>query len=315
MPRVVDLRLAKLLQERDIDVAELATHLDVSEATVRAYIRNRWTVLDRTVLERLADFFQCDAGSLIETTESHFFDPFRPPPGVEKSTPPKCIFLRRPDAETEQSGRKRSYRDNRAIELVETLLQNSVEGLVGMEYASTGPDDNQHFSQNCVVVGSPMVNPAAEKAICRIFGAEPLGPGQSAKLPFSFRVAANAALRDSSVVEASLSTGQGIWLREENELVEADHWPPEEFRRLRIKRGRDCGVVLVMNHRPAGQSGNLRKLIVLGGFTGAATEAAAKALVDHYRDLDPREGTDPVWGVIEVFYHKPARNTTRTILN
>jgi hypothetical protein len=51
------------------------------------------------------------------------------------------------------------------------------------------------------------------------------------------------------------------------------------------------------------------KVIVLSGSGGVGTEAAARAVVDQYRDLEPRD-QEPVWGVVEVLYRKSAGSTT-----
>jgi hypothetical protein len=315
MPREVELRIESLLQELapGTTKVELAKLLGVSEGTLRGYIENRWTVLDRTVLERLADFFECEVTSLLRTTHSRFFDPFRTLSAKQRY--PTCAYLRRPDADLMRTERPVAYRDNQAIDHVATLLRDCVEGIVAdWSRASTPQEFEERLSENCVVVGSPMVNPASEMAICRCFGAKPFDSGQAAQIPFAFRTATAPRAAASSVVEKSTNEKVGIWLKEVGQLVEADAWPREEFRRLRIKKGRDCAVVVVMNHHPVEPLGYVRKLVVLSGFGGVGTEESAKALVDHYRDLEPREVGVPVWGLIEVFYRKPANSTKREIL-
>jgi hypothetical protein len=318
MPRQVDLRLEALLDEFAPETrrVELAGRLGIGEATLRAYVENRWTVLDRTVLERLADFFQCDAGTLLATTESRFFDPFKTLSGTE-SFPgsPTCLYVRRPDADRMSAGRSLAYRDHQAIKHAGVLLRDSIDGIAELEVSATTREQfDDHLRQNCVVVGSPMVNPAAEMAICHAFGVEPFTPAHNAKLPFTFRVAGTTA-QPSSIVEPTPDGKRGIWLREANELIGVDHWPREEFKRLRIKRGRDCAVVVVLNNVIASSpERSSRKLIVLGGFGGAGTEMAAKALVANYRDLEPFDNSGPAWGVIEVFYSKGANSTERTDL-
>src|SRR5260370_31830215 len=99
MSRQVDLRLEALMEEFAPETrrVELAERLGISEATLRAYIENRWTVLDRTALERLADFFQCDAGVLLTTTETRLFDAFKTLSGTEAFPgPPTGLYARRP---------------------------------------------------------------------------------------------------------------------------------------------------------------------------------------------------------------------------
>ncbi len=318
MPREAELRLEKLLTDKAPGTTrgELAVRLGVSEATLRGYIENRWTVLDRTVLERLADFFECDVAELLATTESGFLSPLRDPSRIGKYPGrPTCLYLRRPNADIPHNGRSVAYRDDRAIDRVTGLLRTFVDGALGIKDAATTPEQfGERLTQNCVSVGSPMVNPATEMAICRIFGAQPFDSAERANLPFVFKIPGKAAT-PSSVFEPSRDGKLGIWLRDEEALLEADAWPSEQFRRMRIDRGRDCAVIVVLNHRVADPVGGDRKLIVLSGFSGLGTEASASALVQHYRDLEPRGDLAFTWGVIEVFYRKQANDTDREILH
>lgn len=318
MPREVELKLESLLQELAPGTTrvELAERLGISEGTLRAYFENRWTVLDRTVMERLADFFRCDVSHLLTTSESNFFDPFRTLSGKERHPGrPTCLFLRRPDVHTQHTGRPVAFRDIRAMGHIITWLQDSVHGIAPIDDSATTPEQlEESLLQNCVMVGSPIVNPASEMAICRLFGVAPFNPDQSAKLPFAFKMGPTAATTPSSIVETAEDGKVGIWLRDEEQLLQADSWPREDFRKVRIKEGRDWALVVVSNHQTAGDSAPARKLVVLSGFGGVATEAAANALVRHYRDLEPRD-PGPVWGIIEVFYRKPADSTTRELLN
>jgi hypothetical protein len=316
MPCEADLNLESLLEEKapGTDIAELANRLGVSEATVRAYIENRWTVLDRTVLERLADILQCEVGSLLITKETAFFEAFRIP--SEEGTDPNCHYLGRPDREPIPIGRSVAYRDDRAIQAVATWLGDSVDTITGTQHSVKElPQFNDHLLHNCVVVGSPTVNPAAEMALCRVFGAEAFNAAHQTKMPFIFRVAPSAGSVPSALVEPSGDGKVGIWLRKENVLLQPDAWPPGEFRKMRIRKGRDYAVIVVLNHQQTSEPVRRRKLVILSGFGGVGTEAAALALVDRYRDLEPRDDDSYVWGVIEVLYRKPPQSTRRDILS
>ena len=264
----------------------------------------------------MADFFQCDVASLLTTTETRFFDPFRGVPGDDKcGNRPACLYLRRPDADAVRTGRPVALRDNRAIDHVAALLRDCVQESAGVEEsAGTREQFDNHLEQNCIVVGSPIVNPAAEMAICRAFCVEPFNPKANVQLPFTFKVAAQKNVEPSSILETSTDGKVGIWLRKEDEFLQASAWPREEFFRLRIREARDWAVVLVWNHQTADSSSNVRKLIVLSGFGGIGTEAAAKALVRHYRDLEPRDRL-PVWGIVEAVYRKPANSQVRELLD
>ena len=46
------------------------------------------------------------------------------------------------------------------------------------EPAKTAEKFEECLSENCVVLGSPMVNPASELALCHMFGVAPFAPAQ-----------------------------------------------------------------------------------------------------------------------------------------
>ena len=307
MPREIELTLEALLAERNMTQAQLAKRIGVSKGTVSAYCGNSWTVLDRTVLERMADVLRCDTGDLLMSHETSFFDPLR-------KQEPTCFYLRRPDAKRMNMGRPVGQRDNSAMGHVVKLMENTVVGMVSVEDFVTTPSEFEERAQNnCVVLGSPMVNKATEMALCRVFGAQAFDPAQVDQLPFQFRVAALLEnLPASSILQPAEK--QGIWLRDERELLQPDTWSHDEFYAKEIKKARDYGIIVVSNHRGV-DNGETRKLIVLSGFRGVGTEAAAIALADHYRDLEPRESECHVWGAIEALYNKLENNIHREFLS
>lgn len=306
MPQEVELRLQMLLAERQLTQAELAKRVGVSKGTMAAYCGNSWTVLDRTVLERLADVLGCEAGSLLTTHETPFFDPFRGP------DTPTCVYLRRPDSTKIEAGRPVGQRDSRAMDHVIKLLEDAVVGMVSLEdFAIAAADFEDRLRNHCVVLGSPWVNKAAEMAICRIFGIESFHPAQMQEMPFLFRAVGPEPPLKSTLIQIAPDQKPGIWLRDEKELLKSNAWPRDQFYATEIKKAQDCGVVVVCNH--LGADGKVRKLIALSGFRGVGTEAAAKALTEHYRDLEPRAKDQYVWGAIEVSYDKPAQSRHREI--
>ena len=113
MPREVELRLSEKIDSNGLNRAQVAKLVGVGEATITAYCKNRWTVLDRTVLEKLADLFQCEPTELLVNRESGFFEPFRAQAGEN----PECVYLRRPDAKKLESGRAVGHRDNLAMSI------------------------------------------------------------------------------------------------------------------------------------------------------------------------------------------------------
>jgi hypothetical protein len=308
MPREIQLQVESLLKQHGTTKTDLAKRLKISEGTFRAYVDNKWTVLDRTVMERMLDIFQCDVGSLLNVSENPFFDPF------QSDGTSRCLYLLRPNPdEMNSEGRAVGLFDNRAINHLGELLEDMVPGIVPQQGVATNPKEfSESLSKNCVAIGSPIVNPASEMAICRVFGVKPFDPSQSRNLPFTFKVTRDFPERPSSILERSLDGKEGIWLRSKGKLVEADALPKDEFRKRGIRRGRDCAVVIVSNHAEPNGSGRPRKLIVLSGSRGVGTEGAALALAEQYRDFEPR-GKEPVWGILEVIYSKPSHTETQTI--
>jgi hypothetical protein len=95
--------------------------------------------------------------------------------------------------------------------------------------------------------------------------------------------------------------------------VEANYKTPEEFAKWPTKKGKDCGLVFVVN-KPFATDREV-KLIVLAGFSGLGTLGAAKALVEDYRYLEPYSHERCVYGVVECWYSKAADSTARTFLD
>jgi hypothetical protein len=87
--------------------------------------------------------------------------------------------------------------------------------------------------------------------------------------------------------------------------VAADHKPADLFFNLPIKNGKDCGLVFVAN-KPFGTNHNV-KLIVLAGFSGIGTLAAARALIEDFRYLEPFGDESCVYGVVEGRFSKAAK--------
>lgn len=318
MPREVVLHFEDFVKAQEaagVDAALLAKKLDISLATLNSYRENRWTVLDRGVLERMADLFEFDVSSLVRTTESHFFDPLRQASGQGPSDKPTCLYLRRPDGDIAQNERPLAYRDNKAIDHVAALLRRGVEDLAEpLTSAETYAEFRKAVRQNCVVLGSPMVNPAAEMAICHAFGVNHSDPTARTKLPFTFRYRPRTEQGPSCIVESTPDGKLGIWLRRKDHLFEVDWWSHDQFRRMRINQGRDCAVLLVMNNKIE-EPPYTRKLIVLSGFSGAGTEMAARALKEHYRNMEPINNERVVWGIIDVSYQKDPGTTDREELS
>jgi hypothetical protein len=307
------LKLKQLLDEKrpGTNNTELARALRVSEATVRHYLDDRWTSVDRGILERFADFAQCDVRDMFETRPSPFWDAFSGPGN-------QCFYLRAEDRKQAGDGTQRVHRDDRALTLIAALIKDCAPATEVYERSVTTEDEFLQLAHdNVIVVGSPKSNPASEYGLSLIFGASPFSPNTTSPPPFRFVWHPSIRTPESTfgMLLEEPKARCGIWLHAERKVVVASYNPNEaEFRASRIKDGRDCGVVVLMNH--ADQSlGAAKKLIVLAGFTKVGTEAAARRLVSDFREMEPRNGETCVWGIVEAVFRKEAGRPETTIIH
>jgi hypothetical protein len=171
---------------------------------------------------------------------------------------------------------------------------------------------------NCIVVGAHHSNRACEVLISRHFNAKPFDsrPDNRQLIPFRFirgTYKHKSALNEVSRAE-STNKQVGIYSEEMGRIIaRVDYRPLDDFYRTRIDRGRDAAIVLVVN-KPFGTQKNV-KLVVLAGFARMGTVAAAKALREDYRNLEPISPNNETVGVIEALYTKPAGGDKRRLVS
>ena len=216
--------------------------------------------------------------------------------------------------------------DDEATLKISKFLREELPGFQ-MAYTrdhSTDKDENELVqlaqNENCIVIGSPKSNLACEILVSRLFGAKPFDSSQEnrKKIPFGFcwpedtrRADEDIVLRSSLTCSAAareeIKGGYGIALK--NLHIPVHYLPAEEYKKWHTKSGQDCGLVLVANS-PFGST-NRVKLIVLAGFSGVGTVAAAEALIRSFRALEPLPGECCVFGVVEAKYSKASGSENR----
>jgi hypothetical protein len=173
-------------------------------------------------------------------------------------------------------------------------------------------------SENCIVIGSPKTNTATEILLSEFFKAEPFNPDKDnrKKVPFGFcwtdrhPMVEKSSLTCSAFARKKTRNIPGIAIRN-GPHVPAHYRSPTAFYKWDTRDGRDCGLVFVAN-RPFGADRDV-KLIVLAGFSGTGTVAAARALVKDFRYLEPINDERCVYGVVECTYRKLADTDNRTL--
>jgi len=308
--------LAARLKSDQISKAELAKKLGVAPQTLTAMINDDWEYITRDAIERVADYLELKASELFKFETADFWKPIR--------EARSCTLLRGSDR-----GRIRSLDlqipryDKEATHVVENFLHDIFPDYNGGILADHQEDEAELLDrasrENCIVIGSPKSNAACEILISKFFHAEPFNGSQAnrRKIPFGFcwpdtnALVEKSSLTCSSLAQAETKGKPGIALKGVH--VAADYKPGEKFTEWstaggKEKYGRDCGLVFVANKAFGAKP---VKLIVLAGFSGIGTLAAAKALVRDFRDLEPRDDERCVYGIVEGRYTKAADSHLR----
>jgi len=296
--RALRTRLVDLLSDdQKASVGFTADSIGVADNTLRTLLRDDWDQLARETIERVCDRFGLEISELFELVSDNFWRPF------EESN--EYMVLRGDKA-------KDLPRDARARTIVTNYLADSFPSIAGTTRDGLA-DVNEIVeyvrSHNCIIVGSPQSNRVTEVVICRHFGATPFDPSDAnrQKLPVRF-VFPKARRQTSAMAEpwrAVFGGKSSVGLCDMNAerlLAKVDWWPRENFLRRTIARGRDAGLLLVIN-KPLETKKDV-KTIVLAGFSAMGTEAAAVALTREFRNLEPLSGARHVLGVLEAIYKK-----------
>jgi DNA-binding Xre family transcriptional regulator len=313
--RVLKIHLAEALkaQLEKYPKTDLAKKIGVSTGKMTAMMNDEWEYITRDAIERAADFLN------LTVVDIFHFEPVDFWKQIEQAQ--RCIFLR---GSQEGKSDEREFHipryDDEATFDINTFLRSALPDIRELIVADHPEVDAELIErakrENCIVIGSPKSNAASEILLSRFFGAEPFdaSPENRQEIPFGFcwpddgPVASQSSLTCSEPAREETKFQPGIALKGVH--VPADYKEEAEFISWDTEEGRDCGLVFVAN-KPFGTKKNV-KLIVLAGFSGIGTLAAARALIEDFRYLEPI-GTDPcVYGVIEAKYTKSAGSYVRT---
>jgi hypothetical protein len=313
--RVLRIKLATALRGRLQTQAKslLAKEIGVSPQKLNSMIDDDWEYITRDAIERAADYLQLDASDLFEFVPVDFWKP------IEEEK--KCTFLRglQGARSTEPEFRMPWY-DEEATSAIKSFLRDLLEDSDEAFIADSRQEEEDLLKratlENCIVIGSPKSNAASEILLSRFFGAAPFDPSANnrRKIPFGFcwqdgsPIAERSSLTCSELARKEAGDRPGIAVRG-GVHVDANYRALEAFRGWETRDGLDCGLVFVAN-RPFGTAHNV-KLIVLAGFSGVGTLAAARALLQDFRYLEQVGDESCVYGVVEGRYSKSAHTSVR----
>lgn len=307
--RILKTKLAEPLNRQLDEVhtkATLAERIGVSPQKLNAMMSDRWEYITRDALERTADYLGLEVSDVFEFIPVEFWKPIEEAKG--------SLLLRgSPDPAPKDQQYRMSRYDDEATQVIKNFMRKSLLNCDEPPIADHRRNEPELMkkakSHNCIVIGSPKTNAATEILISRFFDAVPFdsSPENRRKIPFGFcwpddnEIVQQSSLTCSEIARKEVQNRPGIAVRNGTH-VEADYKPLEEFLKWRTREGRDCGLVFVAN-KPFGTKKEI-KLIVLAGFAGMGTLAAAEALVEDFRDLEPVGDEAFVYGIVEARYRK-----------
>lgn len=320
LTRILKVHLGEHLERlaSEIGKSKLAKEIGVSAQKLTAMMNDDWQYITRDALERTADYLGLGADEVFEFVSVDFWKPIEQTNGV--------TFLR---GSSEKRGDNEEFQmpwyDDQATEVVGNLLRELLPNYDQSDFADHGQDRVQLIErarqQNCIVIGSPKSNAACEILLCEIFGAEPFDPSPENrnKIPFGFcwednnPIVERSSLACSDRARKDTKGRPGIALKSRIHVAANYFTDAAIFRKWKTKSGQDCGLVFVAN-KPFGAVHNV-KLIVLAGFSGVGTVAAAKALTHDFRYLEPQGTESYVYGVVAATYSKNAHNNHRELID
>lgn len=312
--------LEKLLKEHPKSI--LAGQIGISVQKLTAIKNDEWEYITRDSIERTADYLGLNASEVFEFVPVDFWN------SIEAAK--ECTFLRGTDDDTINESKFRISRyDDEATDVIKSFFRDFLPDLNGTIVAGHRESSSalverggsealleRAMRENCIVIGSPKSNLASEILLSKFFDANPFDASQDnrRKIPFGFcwpdsaAIVGRSSLTCSPLAREESGDRPGITLESGLHIV-ADYKSADEFRQWQTKSGIDCGLVFVAN-KPFGTNENV-KLIVLAGFSGIGTLAAARALVQDFRYLEQIGEERCVYGVVEGKYGTSAESNVR----
>lgn len=319
--RILKTNLAEPLNRRlaeEHTKSALAKKIGVSTQKLNAIMRDEWEYITRDALERTIDFLELEVSDVFELVPVDFWKPIEDAKG--------SILLRGSQEGISKDQQYIPRYDDEATHVVKDFMRKFLLDCAEPPFADHRQDEAELLKkakgQNCIVIGSPKTNAATEILLSRFFDAAPFDPSveNRRKIPFGFcwpddseivpEIVQRSSLACSAIARKEVQNRPGIAVIDGTH-VEAHYKPLKEFLEWKTNEGLDCGLAFVAN-KPFGTKLNI-KLIVLAGFGGMGTLAAARALVEDFRYLEPLGEETCVYGIVEGKYRKSKNTDVREL--
>jgi DNA-binding Xre family transcriptional regulator len=283
---------------------ELAEKIGISRTTLYNLMKDNWQQIQRDTIEKVCEYFHCDINRLFHVEKEPFWLPFVKHGNIQ------IIF-----------GSSKEFHEEKAvigmwdIKVVNEIVSYLYE-LCGDKKLEPSMISSLEFHKeeeiidfvrrhNTLIIGTPKVNHLTEIVHARLFGAIPFDSSLENRKKLPFRFIRPKEWGDSktegALSEISDNNLRGIYSERKGKLVAVNDWYDKFFER-RIEKGRDCGMLTVVNN-PFGSTENV-KLIILAGYTGPSSFAMSQFLINNAKYLEPK-GSRPLIRVFQATFKKP----------
>lgn len=308
-------RLKQIMLERSITQGDLAAVSGVNEKVIRKLCKGTWHGVTAGVLGKLCAALDLQVHDLFEARPADVWYPIRRHGKVTVHL--GSTSLEAPGA---GAGKKGAFIDRqgigtwdvRALFHVYASLVGSTLGGLELKYADYiealhDPKSVEAlFTEgNHLILGSPLVNPMAEDALCRAWGIPRRTRKLAGTFPYRFRW---DRLNDSSIGEFAGSSPTGIVPQGSKDVI---------ARRTVIAAGddgEDCGLLFTYRYNPKARAGQQTSedddflVIAIMGHSGCATLAGTRLLCGNKtaEELYPKTRDTPTLRAFRVRYRRPA---------
>jgi DNA-binding Xre family transcriptional regulator len=310
-------RLGEIMENRNVIGTQLSEMTGVSEDTITKLRNHTWQSVGRRILGRLAAALTVGVDELFVARPADIWFPIRrhKQVTVHFGSTSSRLLDGQPDATDASGGEEMLDRqfigvwDHRAFAHVYNYLSRTSIGSIRYEFreheigSATDPFTRGDFKKgNHIVFGSPVVNPAAEHAVCSAKEITPRTPDRASEFPFNFRW--RSRLTVSSFGARSESGALGIVDTRSQELIAQRTVVP-------VGEGHDCGLIMAYRTKPPERERRLGDenddyiVIVIMGQSGCGTLASTQLLCDDEnapRSLYPLERDQAVFRVCSATY-------------
>lgn len=303
------------MRRKNLTQRELWLLTGISERQIRNLMTGAWKRVSKSTIGRLCAALDATPDELFEVLPADIWFPIRRDHKVTVHLGSTSLESRGGAVDGNDIDRLGiGTWDVRSLAHVTDYLNRTLGGVV-FEYVEHTQDlyepsrvDAVFAKGNHLIIGSPIVNPIAEDAVCRAFGVPSRQSCDAGVFPYRFLW---DRARDSAFGTTN-GHGPGI--------IAAGEFEPIARRTVICggENGEDCGLVFTYRHDPAGRSGGETTdgdaiIIAVMGHSGCATLAGTQLLCTEAgaQAVYPAQASQGVLRAFRVGYRRPDASSGR----